>query len=262
LRSRTRRSSRRPARATWPLETGTWSCRWTKRIPTRPSSRRSHRDLLAVLGARDSASDGTDARATTDGLTALHRALNRHDPFYRYDFAVGDDADRDAFVLREPPRTLAFSAQISDGHVCVTWHVHARCAESVRERPIPINLLFNVDNDPELAESLRLFADYGKPFSAPNGVLDCARARTVRPRGPRPPRAGPGPRGRIVPGDPPDLHCRETLARVPARELCGQPGRQRRRSIADAFIGASRCLGSRPRSPTRCRPHRHRYGEW
>ncbi len=50
----------------------------------------AHRDLMAVLGARASASDGADARATTDGLTALHRTLNRHDPLYRYDFAVGD----------------------------------------------------------------------------------------------------------------------------------------------------------------------------
>lgn len=40
----------------------------------------AHRDLMAVLGARTSASDDADTRATTDGLTALHRTLNRHDP--------------------------------------------------------------------------------------------------------------------------------------------------------------------------------------
>jgi hypothetical protein len=130
----------------------------------------AHRDLMAVLGARASASDGADARATTDGLTALHRTLNRHDPLYRYDFAVGNADNRDTFVPAEPPATLVFTAQLSDGDVCVTWHVHARCDESVRERPIPIGLRFDADRDPTLRESLRLFANYGKPFSAPDGT--------------------------------------------------------------------------------------------
>jgi len=111
--------------------------------------------------------DGADARATTDGLTALHRTLNRHDPLNRYDFAVGSADNRDAFVPAEPPGTLVFTAQLSDRDVCVTWHVHARCDESVRERPIPIGLLLDADRDPALRESLRLFADYGKPFSPP-----------------------------------------------------------------------------------------------
>src|SRR5215218_8287651 len=69
--------------------------------------------------------------------------------------------------------------------------------------------------------------DPGVPGQRPDRrVLDYARARAVRhrhppvrPRGPRPPRAGPGPHGRIVPGDPPDLHRREAVARVPA--ACG-----------------------------------------
>jgi hypothetical protein len=53
----------------------------------------------------------------------------------------------------------------------VTWHVHACCDESVRERPIPIGLRFDADQDPTLRESLRLFADYGKPFTAPHGTV-------------------------------------------------------------------------------------------
>src|SRR6266536_1063495 len=131
----------------------------------------AHCDLMAVLGARASASDGADAGATTDGLTALHRTLNRRDPLYRYDFAVGSVDDRDAFVPAEPPGSLVFTVQLSDGDVCVTWHVHARCDESVRERPIPIGLRLDADQDPTLPESLRLFADYGKPFSAPHGTV-------------------------------------------------------------------------------------------
>ena len=64
-----------------------------------------------------------------------------------------------------------FTVQLSDGGLCVTWHVHACCDESVRERPIPIGLRFDADQDPTLRESLRLFADYGKPFSAPYGTV-------------------------------------------------------------------------------------------
>lgn len=74
------------------------------------------------------------------------------------------------FVPEEPPGTLVFTAQLSEGDVCVTWHVHARCDESVRERPIPIGLRFDADRDPALRESLRMFADYGKPFVAPHGT--------------------------------------------------------------------------------------------
>lgn len=130
----------------------------------------AHRDLLTVLGARDAASIGAAVHATTSGLAALHRALNRHDPLYRYDFAVGSADERDAFLPVQPPERLVFTVQVTEGDLCVTWHVYARCDESVRERPIPIELRFDADQDPVLQESLRLFVDYGKPFSAARGV--------------------------------------------------------------------------------------------
>lgn len=129
----------------------------------------AHQDLMAVLDARDSASGDAGQGALTDGLAALHRTLNRNDPHYRYDFAVGRTRDRDSFLLTEPPGTLVCTAQRSDGDTCVTWHVHARCDESVRERPIPLELSFDLDGDPTLQEALRLFIEYGKPFTAPHG---------------------------------------------------------------------------------------------
>ena len=131
----------------------------------------AHHDLMAVLNARDAASAAADAPAVGDGLAALHQTLNRHNALYRYDFAVGATAERDLFVPLDPPETLVFTAQVSNGDVCVTWHVHARCDESVRERPIPIVLLFDADDNPELQESLRLFREYGKPFDAANGTV-------------------------------------------------------------------------------------------
>lgn len=130
----------------------------------------AHRDLMAVLGARDSAREGATASAVGDGLAALYRALNEHDPLYRYAFAVGAASDRDAAVPRDPPGSLLFTAQVTKDDVCVTWSVHAWCDEAVRERPIPIGLRFDASADPGLRESLRLFAEYGRPFDAPQGT--------------------------------------------------------------------------------------------
>jgi hypothetical protein len=130
----------------------------------------THRDLMAVLGARDAAPDAQGVAAVGDGLAALYRTLNDQDPLYRYDFAVGAASNRDMAIPDNPPGSLVFAAQVSDGEICVTWHVHARCDESIRERPIPIGLQFDVSEDPGLQESLRLFAEYGKPFLAPAGT--------------------------------------------------------------------------------------------
>jgi hypothetical protein len=104
--------------------------------------------------------------------------------------------------------------------------------------------------------------DPGIPGQRPDRrVLDHARARAVRhrhppvrPRGPRPPRPRPDPHGRIIPGDPPDLHCRETLARAPAAcdagvspqgEVPGQRAQsQRSVSAAPGMWGNSRAAST------------------
>ena len=129
----------------------------------------AQRDLMAVLGARDAGGAGSGPAALHEGLVALHQALNRHDPHYAYDFAVTDHATRGAQIPATPPPGLVFTAQNSDGGTCVTWHVYARCDESVRARPIPIGLSFDASDDPALAEDLRLFAEYGKPFASAPG---------------------------------------------------------------------------------------------
>jgi hypothetical protein len=129
----------------------------------------AQRDLITILGARDAAGAGSGPDALRGGLAALHRALNRHDPHYAYDIAVTDHSNRDSQIPATPPPGLVFTAQHSDGETCVSWHVYARCDEAVRARPIPIGLSFDVSDDPGLAEDLRLFADYGKPFTAAPG---------------------------------------------------------------------------------------------
>lgn len=130
-----------------------------------------HHDLMLVLEGRGAASTTADTKATTDGLAALHRSLNQHDPLYRYDFAVGDPSTWDIFLPRDPPGCLVLTAQFNHGDVCVTWYVYARCDESLRERPIPVTLHFDTENSPELRESLRLFTEYGKHFQAPAGTV-------------------------------------------------------------------------------------------
>jgi len=130
----------------------------------------THRDLMSVLRTRDTAAETGDASAASDGLSALYRNLNQHDPHYRYEFAVGDAANRDAYLPQTPPDTLIATAQISDGGTCVTWHVHARCDESLRERPIPVGVRFDPTGSPEFQEALRLFVEYGQPFEGPAAV--------------------------------------------------------------------------------------------
>ncbi len=130
----------------------------------------AHRDLMRVLDTRDAVGEPGEAAAASDGLGALYRSLNRHDPHYRYEFAVGDVANRDAYVPHEPPGTLVATAQVSSGETCVTWHVHARCDESLRERPVPVGLRFHVAESPDLREALRMFVEYGQPFEGPAGV--------------------------------------------------------------------------------------------
>jgi hypothetical protein len=131
----------------------------------------AHRDLMTVLGTRGEIAGGSVAALeTSDGLIALHRELNRHDHLYRYDFAVGDAESRDSFIPADLPHTLVFVAQMVEGPRCVTWHVHARCDESLRVRPIPIELSFDLGQDTALTDALQLFADYGKPFKTEGAV--------------------------------------------------------------------------------------------
>ena len=101
------------------------------------------------------------------------------------------------------------------------------------------------------AETIQEYLDSGliDEFSitlAP--VLFRHRHPPVRPCGPRPPRAGPGPHGRIAPGDPPDLHRRETLARVPA--ACGV-GVSPRGEVPVGQVSSSVRSGNRIRRPRR-----------
>jgi uncharacterized protein YndB with AHSA1/START domain len=62
----------------------------------------------------------------------------------------------------------------------------------------------------------------------------------------RPPRAGPGPHGGIGPGDPPDLHRRETLAGVPA--ACGA-GVSPQGEVPVGQVSSSVRSGNRTRRP-------------
>lgn len=87
--------------------------------------------------------------------SARYQDLHRHRAFG--DWSVGCAADRTTATFRIL-------------HGSSSQAVHARCNESIRERPIPVGLRFDANADPGLQESLRLFDQYGKPLVAPDGT--------------------------------------------------------------------------------------------
>ncbi len=101
-----------------------------------------------------------------NGLAGLHRSLNSQDPFYNYDYSV---EHKQPSIADEP--FLVAAKQINLKNQCITFKIFAKCDASLEERPVPINLLFNVNIDPQLRRDLELFDKYGRPFEAPAGTV-------------------------------------------------------------------------------------------
>lgn len=121
-------------------------------------------DVIRVGYRLEDAADTAGQPLTPDeiktGLTGLYAALNAHDPHYRYSFSV--DAERPQ-VPNEP--FLVAAVQRTGDIACVTFRIHARCAEAGEERPVPMNLKFRVPSDGPEAEAIRGFNDFGAPLT-------------------------------------------------------------------------------------------------
>jgi hypothetical protein len=113
-----------------------------------------------LSGAADTAGQPLAPGEIETGLMGLYAALNAHDPHYRYSFSV--DA--------QPPevpneRFLVAAVQRTTGIACVTFRIHARFTEAVRERPVPMTVQFRVPSDGPEAEAIRSFNDFGAPLT-------------------------------------------------------------------------------------------------
>lgn len=155
-----------------------------------------------------------------EGLTAYHAVLNR-DPHFRYDFSL--DARRPALDQSEH-LLLAAVQRGTDEQGWITVKIFARFREAVVERPVPGVVTFDSSGDDRLAEDLRLFHDFGRPFNAPQGTvtteldlpgglggrLDGAALEITPAAAARPNRASPSDQLRLAVLDPAD----EVLAEV------------------------------------------------
>ncbi|MFI5954934.1 hypothetical protein [Cryptosporangium sp. NPDC051539] len=133
---------------------------------------RSMTALIEILRQRDSIdrSLGAEPYGPSDavpGLMAIHEAINRDDPHYRYDIAVSHDRPD---VAEEP--WLVAAVQKSTPQRCVTVKIFARCKQSVIERPIPIQISILADPGSDLERKIDAFDKYGQPLRTQGqGVL-------------------------------------------------------------------------------------------
>ncbi|MFI9536796.1 restriction endonuclease [Nocardia fusca] len=128
--------------------------------------------LAAIIARRDRLDPGqplTVIDLQTD-LAAIHQAINAHDPHYRYSIEMSH------LPPDEPPAAAPGLVVISAMMVESSWliiKIFARARESLNERPIPIELRFNVPEDRlDLRDRLTRFIDYGALLELPAGTVD------------------------------------------------------------------------------------------
>lgn len=103
-------------------------------------------------------------------LLAIYSALNTCDPFFRYEYSVGDSPPSDTAPPDEDG-LVAVSAFGRDG-VWINIKIFALSTVSLIERPISSELKLSVPaENSELADQLRKFVDYGAPLAMPPGTV-------------------------------------------------------------------------------------------
>jgi hypothetical protein len=103
----------------------------------------------------------------TERLGSLHRALNRDDPHYRYDFEV---TSKKPILFERPYLVGSVVGGVPNGYV--TFHVYARYPDATEDRPIPIT--FNIslaELAPEALEDFNNMLRYGTPVSLPESAV-------------------------------------------------------------------------------------------
>ncbi len=106
-----------------------------------------------------------------NGLVRLRETLNARDPHYSYDFSVsGQPPPRP--VSGDYPSTLAARTAQQVGDSYVTFDVHARCAESLKERPIKVTMTWMAQRGSVEHRELEEFFTYGRTPEHPIQARD------------------------------------------------------------------------------------------
>ena len=106
-----------------------------------------------------------------NGVARLRDSLNARDPHYSYDFSVsGQPPPRP--VRGDYPPTLAARTAQQVGDSYVTFDVHARCAESLNERPIRVTMTWMAQRGSVEHRELEDFFTYGRTPEHPIQARD------------------------------------------------------------------------------------------
>jgi hypothetical protein len=128
------------------------------------------RDLRHLL-----AQPGAPLRAADVGgkLEELRAAINRDDPYYRYEFSPSATAPT---VLQEPGLVMTRAVQLADGG-WVSIDVFARYPQATEDAPIGGSMNIVIPADTNQAESsnlqtdLQAFLDFGRGLELPEGTI-------------------------------------------------------------------------------------------
>lgn len=119
-----------------------------------------HRDVTLPKEKPQDATSILTPSEIADHLTRLQQALDG-DPHFRYGVSF---EPRQPQLTAEPGLVAATQEVAPDGS-CLTFKIFQRSNESLNERPIPINLKFQVTD--ESSRALELWRKYGKPLTLP-----------------------------------------------------------------------------------------------
>ncbi len=130
-------------------------------------------DNLTAIIARRVDRQPNEPLVATDvmsDLASIYKALNDHDPFYRYEFGVSDSPPAPTPASEDPGLVGVYAMQHDS--VWVAIKIFALSLESLRERPITAQLQVAVPRgDNELQEQFQKFVDYGAPMAMPRGTV-------------------------------------------------------------------------------------------
>jgi hypothetical protein len=101
------------------------------------------------------------AADVTSSLESLYRALNAHDPFYRYSFSVDQDRTK---PQGEP--MLVFASQTQDGDgPCITFRVYARYEQALQDHKLGMKWAVSFSEDKPVPQAFHEALTYGTPVT-------------------------------------------------------------------------------------------------
>jgi hypothetical protein len=117
-------------------------------------------DLGTQVASRDAAL--LQPGEVREHLSRLGRVLDT-DPHFRYGFGL--DINRPELHLEDG--LVAASQEAIPGDLWLTFKIYERSAQSLEERPIPIQLEFQFEEESDEHQAFRDWIKYGKPAEAP-----------------------------------------------------------------------------------------------